>query len=152
MISITAKSFPRKKCTSFQLLIFIAILFLQVSDLSASQYWSSPHWRTASPESQGMDSLILAELFHIIRKNELEIDSVIIVRNGYVVLESYSDLMEPLFKHQIYSCTKSVSSALIGIAIDKGFIQSVNQTLLELFPEKSPRIQDSYKKKITPRI
>ncbi|NNK94479.1 MAG: serine hydrolase [Desulfobacterales bacterium] len=98
-----------------------------------------------------MSSGILSELFSAIRKNDYEIDSVIIVRNGYVVLESYKDLLEPHFKHQIYSCTKSVSSALIGIAIDKGYIKSVDQPLLELFPEKIPTVIDSNKRKITLR-
>ena len=128
-----------------QLLILLSILFFQVAELFASQYWPQEQWRTASPESQGMSSKILSELFRAIRKHDYKIDSVMIVRNGYVVLESYSYLQEPHFKHQIYSCTKSVSSALIGIAIDKGYIKSVDQTLLELFPERTPRIQQSDK-------
>lgn len=134
-----------------QLLILLSILFFQVTELFASQYWPQAQWRTASPESQGMSSKILSELFRAIRKHDYKIDSVMIVRNGYVVLESYSYLQEPHFKHQIYSCTKSVSSALIGIAIDKGYIKSVDQALLELFPERTPRIQQSDKRKITLR-
>ena len=56
---------------------------------------------------------------------------------------------EPHFKHQVHSCTKSVSSALIGIAIDKGYIKSVDQGLLEFFPEKIPTVQDTEKLNIT---
>ena len=98
-----------------------------------------------------MSSRKLSELCNVIRKNEYGIDSVIIVRNGYVVLESYSHLLEPHFKHQIYSCTKSVSSALIGIAIEKGYIKSVDLPLLDLFPDKIPTVLDSNKRKITLR-
>lgn len=98
-----------------------------------------------------MSSRVLSELFHAVKKNEYAIDSVIIVRNGYVVLESYGQLQEPHFRHQIHSCTKSVVSALIGIAIDEGYIESVDQSVLELFPDKSPRIPDSDKQEITLR-
>ena len=36
--------------------------------------------------------------------------------------------------HDQMSCTKSVTSALIAIAIDKGFIQSVNQSIFDYLP------------------
>jgi len=39
-------------------------------------------------------------------------------------------------KHETYSVTKSVTSALIGIAIDKDYIKDVNQTITQLFPNK----------------
>ena len=151
MISGRRKRLQRKIFIHFHIVIIISTLFFRVAQLSASQYWPQEQWRTASPESQSISSGILSELFNAIRKNNYEIDSVIIVRNGYVVLESYKDLLEPHFKHQIYSCTKSVASALIGIAIDKGYIKSVDQPLLELFPENTSAVQDSDKRKITLR-
>ena len=39
----------------------------------------------------------------------------------------------------IYSVTKSIVSALIGIAIDKGYITDVEQKVLEFFPEYMPK-------------
>ena len=39
-------------------------------------------------------------------------------------------------KHKMFSATKSVTSALIGIAIDKGYIKDVHQTITQLFPNK----------------
>ena len=135
----------------FQWVIIVWVLFFQAAHLSASQYWPQAQWRTASPESQGMSSRVLAGLFHAVEKDEHEIDSVIIVRNGYVILESYSRHQEPHFRHQIHSCTKSVVSALVGIAIDEGYIESVDQSVLELFPEKFSNIEDGDKEKITLR-
>ena len=151
MISGRKKHFPRKIFIYLQFVILFSTLFVQGTQLFASQYWPQDQWRTASPESQGMSSRVLSELFNATAENEYEIDSVIIVRNGYLILESYGDLLEPHFKHQIYSCTKSVSSALIGIAIDKGYIKSVDLPLLELFPEKIPTVRDSDIRKITLR-
>ena len=36
----------------------------------------------------------------------------------------------------MHSATKSVTSALIGIAIDKGLIKDVHQLITQLFPDK----------------
>jgi len=40
--------------------------------------------------------------------------------------------------HIIHSCAKSITSTLVGIAIDKGFIKDVHQGLLNFFPEIAP--------------
>ena len=141
----------RKIPVYLQALILACILSFHAVHLSASQYWPQAQWRTASPESQGMSSRDLTELFHAVEKNEYAIDSVIVVRHGHVVLESYGRMQEPHFRHQLHSCTKSVVSALIGIAIDEGYIESVDQPVLDLFPDKSPRDQDRDKEKITLR-
>ena len=38
-------------------------------------------------------------------------------------------------QHPIMSCTKSITSACIGIAIDKGFIKSVDQSIFDYLPD-----------------
>lgn len=133
----------------FHLICLILIVTFQTAELSASQYWPQAQWRSASPESQGMNSRILSGLFQAVRKKNYPLDGLLIVRHGYLVLEAYAHLQEPHFTHQIYSCTKSVASALIGIAIDKGYIDSVEQTLAELFPERFRGIEDSAKGRIS---
>ena len=47
-----------------------------------------------------------------------------------MVLDTYHFPKTPDRKHDLYSCTKSISSTLIGIAIDKGYIPSVDLPLL----------------------
>ena len=98
-----------------------------------------------------MSSKILTDMMDTIWKKDYRLDSIVIVRNGLVVMESYNYPGGPHFKHQIYSCAKSVTSALIGIAIDKGYIKSVDQTLLDFFPEKISSVKDSNTLKITLR-
>ncbi len=133
----------------FQLFVWAFIFFLSNSSVFASDYWPKDKWRTATPESQGMSSGILADMMDILWRKNLEIDSILIVRNGYVVLDTYHFPKVPDFKHNIFSCTKSISSALIGIAIDKGYIKSVDQPLLDFFPEKIPKNPDKRKQLIT---
>ncbi len=98
-------------------------------------YWPTQGWKTSTPERQGMDSGILLNMLEVIWERDFKIDSVLVVRNGYVVLDAYSFPRDSDDRHNIYSCSKSVTSALVGIAIDKGYIKDVNQPVLDFFPE-----------------
>ena len=112
-------------------------------------YWPTKGWRTASPESQGVDSNLLENMLNTIFKKNLDIDSVLVVRNGYIVLGAYSYPREANHTHSIYSCTKSVTSALIGIAIDKRYIKGVNQPVLDFFKKRDAENLDANKKAMT---
>jgi len=70
------------------------------------------------------------------KDNKYNIHSVTIVRNGSLVLDSYLYPFKYGKKHAMHSATKSVTSALIGIAIDKGLIKDVHQLITQLFPDK----------------
>lgn len=73
------------------------------------------------------------------------------VRNGYIVFERYYNGYEPDKIHHITSVTKSIISALIGIAIDAGHIKNADQTVLDFFPEYVPNAADRQKQEITIR-
>jgi hypothetical protein len=51
-----------------------------------------------------------------------DIQSLLMVRNGYLVFENYYGLGMPDRQDTIHSVTKSVTSALVGIARDKGLL------------------------------
>ena len=70
-------------------------------------------------------------------------------RNGYLIFDTYFNFFEEGQKHETYSVTKSVTSALIGIAIDKGYIKDVNQTITQLFPNKKIDNLDNLKRLMT---
>ena len=84
-----------------------------------------------------MDSAQLADMLAEIEQLSYDIDSVSIVRHGHLVLDAYIHPFGPDQQHVIHSCTKSVVSALIGIAIEQGYIESVNVPLLELLPGRT---------------
>lgn len=69
--------------------------------------------------------------------SEFVIDLITIVRNGFIVTDFYFD---PLYFEDtpniIHSCTKSVMSALVGIAIGQGYFESVDVPVVEFFPDK----------------
>lgn len=112
-------------------------------------YWPTQSWKTSSPESQGMDSSILLNMLEVIWERDIKIDSVLVVRNGYAVLDAYSYPRDKDDRHNIYSCSKSVTSALIGIAIDKGFIKGVDRPVLDFFPEHVAKNLSEDKKAMT---
>jgi len=104
----------------------------------SSDYWPNQGWRISTPEEQGMSSEDLADMISIILYAPINIDSVTVIRNGYVVLDAYFYPFQKNSAHIIHSCTKSITSTLIGIAIDKGYIKDVHHRLLDFFPELSP--------------
>lgn len=112
-------------------------------------YWPTQGWKTASPESQGMDSKHLLKMMQKIWEKEIGINSVLIARNGYIVLEANGYAYHRDNLRNIQSCTKSVSSALIGIAIDKGYIKSVHQPVLDFFPGRKAKRLNTDKKAMT---
>jgi CubicO group peptidase (beta-lactamase class C family) len=112
-------------------------------------YWPTQGWKTATPESQGMDSTLLLNMLEVIWDQEIKIDSVLVVRNGYVVMDAYGYPRQERDSPNIRSCSKSVTSALIGIAIDKGHIKGVNQPVLDFFPERVAKNLNDDKKAMT---
>lgn len=107
---------------------FILSLLLTISLNSSNAmdkkpaYWPTNGWRTASPESQGMDSYLLIEMLDTILNKRLKVESVLIIRNGYMVIDAYSYPYTQKIPHHIDACTQSIISALVGIAIDSGYI------------------------------
>jgi len=105
-------------------------------------------WVLSSPEEQGLDP---SELQNAVDEAEsLEIvHSLLVIRNGYLVLEEYFNDNNAYQGFEIRSITKSFLSALIGIAIDKGFINSIDDKLLDFFPEYVTNEIDERKYDIT---
>lgn len=117
----------------------------------SSAYWPTEGWRTSTPEQQGMDSERLAEALDFLqeRKEDYNVHSLLIVRNGYVVADAYFYPFTQDTKHDLASVTKSFMATLIGIAIDKGYIESVRQPVLDFFPDRTMANVDANKRAMT---
>ncbi|MGB8330394.1 MAG: serine hydrolase, partial [Polyangiales bacterium] len=79
-------------------------------------------WPTSPPEEQGFDSAALAEVLEQIDAGDLPIDSVQIVRNGVLIVDAYFFPYLGDRPHDVASVTKSITSTLIGIAVDQGLL------------------------------
>ena len=117
-----------------------------------SAYWPTEGWRTSSPEEQGMDSQKLAQMLDAIQEQRLNLHSLLIFRNGYLVSENYFGSYRQDTRHEIYSCTKSFVATLIGIAIDKGYLDGTDQRIIDYFPELTIVNLDAQKEGITMEI
>lgn len=110
---------------------------------------STEAWRTSTPEEQGMDSHKLTQMLAVIEGQQLNLHSLLIVRNGYLVSETYSGSYGEDTRHELYSCTKSFTSTLIGIALDKGYIDRTDRRVVDFFPEHTFANLDEQKETMT---
>jgi hypothetical protein len=85
-------------------------------------YWPTDGWQNRSPEELGFDSAALAEGVMELHDNQAAIDSLLVIHNGYVVLDAHFEPYDGTFPHDLASVTKSVTTTLIGIAVDQGVI------------------------------
>ena len=113
------------------------------------EYWPTSGWRSSTPEMQGMDSAKLLIADEFIQNRLPDAFSLLVVKNGYLVFEKYYSWGSPEKYAVVHSVTKSVTSALIGIALDKGYLNSVDQKLIEFFPEYITDDLDPRKKEIS---
>jgi CubicO group peptidase (beta-lactamase class C family) len=108
-------------------------------------------WSTATLDSAGLSSKPLSEMSTSIRAGEFKkIGSVLIARHGKLVYESYFD-GDASSLRDTRSATKSITDALIGIAIAEKKLSGVDARVLQLLPEHARRVQnpDPRKDKIT---
>lgn len=113
--------------------------------------WPTEGWQTSTPEAQGMDSETLAAMLDTLVERNINIRSVVIVRNGYLVLEAYRYPYTWTDLQTVYSVTKSVASMLVGIAIDKGYMEGLDHSLVNLFPDYILANRDAKKDAVTLR-
>jgi len=119
-------------------------------ELASIDYTPITHdlWSVSTPEEQGLDPELVAELYY--NASQLEtVYSLLVFKNGYLIAEDYFNIGKPDLQVNIHSVTKSITSALVGIALEQGCLTSLDQKMMEFFPEFADRINDPRKKQIT---
>ena len=99
-------------------------------------YWPTEGWRTSTPAAQGVDAAQLARLLTYVGEHDIGLRSIVVVRNGYIVLEAYYYPFRADKENRVCSVTKSVTSALVGIAIAQGHIEGADARVLDLFTDR----------------
>jgi CubicO group peptidase (beta-lactamase class C family) len=110
--------------------------------------WPTHGWRTAAPQDAGMDPSVLAGIDHGARLPYPALRSVLVVRHGVLVVERYYHGATPASYFNVYSVTKSVTSALIGIALGEHTLAGLDQPIGRLLathlpPKPDPRIRSA---------
>ncbi len=110
-------------------------------------------WQTASLESVDIDPVWIGKMLDSIyqggksgdslttplgREKVQNIHSILIVKDGYLVFEEYFYYFGCEIRHAQASVTKSITSLLVGLAIEGGYLESVEESVLSYFPEYLP--------------
>lgn len=120
---------------------FVAIIIILIS--------CSKDKNQVSPRTE-----ILNEIVSQIENHQYgEVHSLIIAEDDSIIFEKYFNNYSRENRHALYSVTKSFTSALIGICLEKGYIDNIDMSVLGFFPEYKNSIAnyDSLKEKITIR-
>ena len=96
-----------------------------------------------------MEAGKLAEMLDAIQEQHLNLHSLLVIRNGYLVSETYFGSHQQDTRHETYSVTKSFVATLIGMAIDKGYIDGVEHRIVDFFPERTLANLDEQKEAMT---
>lgn len=118
-------------------------------DIAAVDYTPLPgdDWEVSTPTEQGLDPMLVGEMY----LNAADLDtiySLLVIKNGYLIAEDYFNEGSADQKDRLQSVTKSFTSALVGIALEQGCLLSVDQKMLDFFPEVTSEITDPRKEQI----
>jgi CubicO group peptidase (beta-lactamase class C family) len=94
-------------------------------------------WQVSTPALENMNKDYLDKAYQLIYNNErfTMARSLLVIRNGKIVAETYPHDPDDAYRiENIQSCTKSFTSILTGIALEKHYLDSLNQTLSSISP------------------
>ncbi len=160
-----------------RLILFFLSIFLISSSCSKKENvcqkdWVISHpiqtddgWQTSSLDSVNINFEKLQILVNKVCDSTYQnIHSILIVKEGKLVFEQYfpgykfnydAENFEGKFTyfnintiHNLASVTKSITSILVGVANDKGFIENLDEKLFKFFPQYAS-LNDSMKSKIS---
>lgn len=111
--------------------------------------WPTNGWPTSTPEAQGIDSKWLNYAVQMIQYKHLPVNSLLVERHGYIVLDAYFYPFADNQLHDVASVTKSVISTLVGIAQAKQQLVSLDTPVLPVLSEDTAWGADVRKRRMT---
>ncbi len=119
--------------------VMLILLFLMSCgrEIKEERVYPGLDWDKSSPHEEGFSEDKLVQSIKSYNNSTSDIHDVLIVKNGKIVFQAAKYPYPAGLPHALMSCTKSVTSALIGIAIDEKLIPSVDAPLSIWFPELS---------------
>jgi CubicO group peptidase (beta-lactamase class C family) len=117
---------------------------------SAAPGAASTPWQSAAPESQGFDSVVLADALPRLRATASGLHALVVVRGGSVVLDAAFYPYDGTDPHHIGAITRVVVTTLLGIAIERGVVE-LDDPVLSFFPDRAIAHRDDRKEGLTLR-
>lgn len=97
--------------------------------------------RAEKPEDVGVSAKAILNFLREIETSGNEFHSFMVIRHGKVAAECFRAPFGPLRPHQMYSVSKSVTSAAVGFALCEGLL-SLETKVRDLFPDYTDGMQD----------
>lgn len=106
-----------------------------IENLYDETYFPESEWQSSPPNEVGMNVARLEAALDYVFMPALNTQGVVIIRHGRVVAERYADGRNASSIATSWSTAKSFASALLGVAIDEGYIQSVDDPVANYLEE-----------------
>lgn len=136
--------------------ILLILLILNIPSYGQNSYsYSMPQqlnddWQTNTLKPQNIDTTLIYQFFNQFINADHKIHSILLVKNNKLIIEEYFKGYSVDKPHDLRSTTKSIRSILVGIAIDKGFIEDINDPISKYLKHPKPKKNlDSQKEQIT---
>lgn len=111
---------------------------------------ADPAWQVRPPAEWGFSARGLEDGYR--RAGRMgPLTGLLVSRRGTLVAEQYWDGMSPRRDVNVKSASKSLVSALVGIALEEGVIDGLDQRIADFFPEVLDGDVDRRKRRITIR-
>ncbi len=112
---------------------------------------STIDWESGPRAGGGIDPAPLECLAERAAEERPWLNSLLVVRHGRLLFERYFNGFGPENLHPVYSVTKQWLSCLVGIALEKGLLPSLDMPLAGYHGSRAPRGSDPRKRMITLR-
>lgn len=103
-------------------------------------------WKTNDLKTHVINPELINKMFIELKSEKHEIHSILVVKDEELILEEYFDTYSRNTQHDLRSVTKSIRSILAGIAIDKGYIESLDDPFLKYLKSHSPKKNKDHRK------
>ena len=141
-MSILAAILPRMLWPRFLAVVVVAGL-LQVGCTTSTPRVATtptlPGWQRASPGTEGLDPDVVAQIDRSVKDELNGITSVLAARHGRLTIERYYGI-RATDQVPVFSITKTVVSAVVGIAIAERHLEGVDERLDDIIGAGDPRI------------
>ena len=124
-------------------IFFSIICALVLASFVGSQHYTKIgpkkrfEWQTVHPKDVNLDDNYLTKLINDINDSVIyAVDGIIVVRNGKIAFEKYFNGFTADSLHNVASVGKTITSALTGIALEKGLIPDRKAKMLGYFTDR----------------
>ena len=121
---------------TFQKTFVAVVLFFLFTTVNLAAQNNQPFTQSL-PEAEGVSSVAINNFLDASNKSKSEFHSIMILRHGKLITQSWWNPYNASLKHTMYSCSKSFTATAVGFAISEKKL-SLTDKVISFFPEDVP--------------